>query len=76
MEVQKKILLEFDFLASWDDPDAEVERFCSGGLSSLSSNEKNRSYQTIMVKTKQMSKALETNVISNQILNKLFGNFN
>ena len=76
MEVQKKILLEFDFLASWDDPDAEVERFCSGGLSSLSSNEKNRSYQTIMVKTKQMSKALDTNVISNQILNKLFGNFN
>ena len=72
----KKILLEFDFLASWDDPDAEVERFCSGGLSSLSSNEMNRSYQTIMVKTKQMSKALETNVISNQILNKLFGNFN
>ena len=72
----KKILLEFDFLASWDDPDAEVERFCSGGLSSLSSNEKNRSYQTIMVKTKQMSKALDTNVISNQILNKLFGNFN
>jgi len=48
----KKILLEFDFLASWDDPDAEVERFCSGGLSSLSSNEMNRSYQTIMVKTK------------------------
>jgi len=30
-------LVEFDFLASWDDPDAEVERFCSGGLSSLSS---------------------------------------
>jgi len=47
----KKILLEFDFLASWDDSDAEVERFCSGGLS-LSSNEMNRSYQTIMVKTK------------------------
>ena len=43
----KKILLEFDFLASWDDPDAEVERFCSGGLSSLSSNEKNRSHQTM-----------------------------
>jgi hypothetical protein len=41
MEVPKK-LLEFDFLASWDDPDAEVDRFCSGGLSSLSNKEKNK----------------------------------
>lgn len=37
-----KSLLEFDFLASWDDPDAEIECFCSGGLSSLPSIKKRR----------------------------------
>lgn len=58
-----KILLEFDFLVSWDDPDAEVERFCSGGLSSLPSKEKHKIVSDIMVKTKKMSRALETNII-------------
>jgi hypothetical protein len=37
-----KSLLELDFLTSWDDPDAEVECFCSGGLSSLPSIKKTK----------------------------------
>lgn len=40
-----KTLLEFDFLASWDDPDAEIECFCSGGLSSLPSIKKRKKYE-------------------------------
>jgi hypothetical protein len=35
-----KSLLEFDFLASWDDPEAELDCFFSRGLSSLSSIKK------------------------------------
>jgi hypothetical protein len=58
-----KVLLEFDFLVSWDDPDAEVERFCSGGLSSLPSKDKRKIVSDIMVKTKYVSTALETNTI-------------
>jgi len=37
-----KSLLEFDFLASCDDPDVEIEFFCSGGLSSLPSIKKRK----------------------------------
>jgi hypothetical protein len=48
-----KSLLEFDFLASCDDPDVEIEFFCSGGLSSLPSIKKRKkTLKTIMVERK------------------------